>query len=257
MTALLASEEAFRRMKSHLYNIFPEIKSSHLAESLAVSLGFNTHAAWIQHMKNVAPDPEIRLLDPIAFERRIANFGYNIVWDGTVEAEFIGIQDGQLAFATSSYLPEDEKPPSRRVKAWQNLMIAGINEGLRQKIFGLRVDDNRWPGHTPDRHQGKSSHIYHFHLADLPASVYVHDIGFGELAFHVALKPTGEFLAGFNGGFNAGEAFASGWLEREKGVWLQNSHGKPQFSCRRYLIDLLATLEIAPSGYGRQGKFFM
>lgn len=257
MTSLLASEQAFRRIKSHLHNIFPEIKSSHLAESLAVSLGFNTHAAWIQHMKDVAPDPEIRLLDATAFEHRIADFGYNIVWDGTVEAEFIGIEDGQLAFSTSTYHPDDEKPPTRRVKAWQNLMIAGINEGLRQKIFGLRGDDNHWPCRAPDRHEGISSWTYHFQLGDLPASAYVNNLGSGELAFNIALKSTGKFLDCWNGDFYAGETFATGSLERKRGLWLESSYGKPLFSCRRHLIERLANLDITPSGYGRQATLFM
>jgi hypothetical protein len=207
-------------------------------------------------MKDVAPDPDIRLLDASAFEHRIAGFGYNIVWDGTVGAEFLSIEDGQLAFTTSTHHPDDEKPLTRRVKAWENLMIAGINAGLRQKIFGLLVDDNRWPGRAPERHEGVSWCTYHFQLGDLPASAYVNDLGSGELAFNIALKPTGEFLDCWNGDFYAGEAFATGFLERKRGLWLESSYGKPQFSCRRHLIDHLAKLDIAPAGYGRQTTLF-
>ncbi len=257
MTALLASAQAFRLAKSHLHNIFPEIKSSHLSESLAAALGFNTHAAWTEHMKVVTSDPEVRLLDPLVFERRIAAFGYDINWDGTVESDFIGFEDGQLAFATSSYELDDDKAPSRRDRAWQNLMIAGINAGLRQKVFGLRVDDNRWPGYVPDRHDGESTCIYHFQLDGLPASAFVHDIGSGELAFHVVLQPTGEFMSCLDGGFSSGEASAGGWLERRKGLWLQDSGGRGMFTCRKHLIDRLSELAVAPTGYGRKGKFYM
>lgn len=257
MTALLASEQAFRLAKSHLHNIFPEIKSSHLAESLAASLGFNTHAAWIHHVKEVASDPEIRVLDPLVFERRIAALGYDIAWDGSVETEFIGFEDGQLAFATSSYESVDSKSPSRRDRAWQNLMIAGINAGLRQKVFGLRMDDNRWPGYVPNSRDGKSSYIYHFHLDGVPASAFVHDIGYGELAFHVVLQPTGKFMSSLDSGFSSGEASAGGWLERRKGLWLQDSGGRGMFTCRKHLVDRLAGLSVTPAGYGPKGKFYM
>jgi hypothetical protein len=257
MTALLASEQAFRLAKSRLHNIFPEIKSSHLAESLAASLGFNTHAAWIQHMKEAASDPEIRLLDPLVFERRIAALGYNIAWDGSVETEFIGFEDGQLAFATSSYELDDGKPPSMRDRAWQNLMIAGINAGIRQKVFGLRVDDNRWPGYVPDSRDGESSYVYHFHLDGLPASAFVHDIGYGELALHVVLQPTGKFMSALDSGFSSGEASAGGWLERRKGLWLQDSGGQGMFTCRKHLVDRIAGLSVTPAGYGPKGKFYM
>lgn len=255
MTALLASELAFRRAKSHLHTLLPEIKSSHLAEALAAGLGFNTHAAWLQHMKQAAPDPDIRLLDPAVFERRVASLGYDICWDGSAETEFIGFEDGEVAFATSSYDFDESKALFKRDRAWQNLMIAGINAGLRQKIFGLRADDNRWPGYISGSHDGVSTCAYHFQLDGLPASAYVHDIGYGELAFHVVVQPTGQGMSCMDAGFASGEASAGGWLERRKGIWIQDSSG--MFKCRRHLIDRLANLAISPMGYGRKGKFHM
>lgn len=254
MTALLLSEQAFRRAKSHLHEIFPEIKSSHLAEALAASLGFNTHAALLQHMKQSAPDPDIRVLDPVVFEQRVAALGYNIYWDGSAETEFVGFEDGEVAFATSSYDFDESKALSKRRRAWQNLMIAGINAGLRQKIFGLRVDDNRWPGYVPHSHDGVSDCVYHFQLDGLPASAYVHDISSGELEFHVVLQPTGEFMSSMNAGFSSGEASAGGWLERRNGIWIQDS--ATMFKCRRPLIDILVNLTMPPMGYGRKGKFY-
>jgi hypothetical protein len=50
------------------------------------------------------------LLDPALFEQWVASFGYNIAWDGSAESEFIGFEYGELAFATSSYGLDEDKP---------------------------------------------------------------------------------------------------------------------------------------------------
>jgi hypothetical protein len=48
----------------------------------------------------------------------------------------------------------------------------------------------------------------------------VHDAGFDELSIHVAVNPKDDWVKASNAGFNAGDLFASTWLEREKGAWI-------------------------------------
>ena len=62
-------------------------------------------------------------------------------------------------------------------------------------------------------------------------------------------------VSAFNAGFDAGDAFAAGWLERERGLWLQFS--PERFNCRRAMVEMLASLDIQPAGYGDRGKVMM
>jgi len=129
---------------------------------------------------------------------------------------------------------------------WQNMMIGAINAGINQRLFGLGESENYW--------QGESA-IYVFTLGSIPAVACVRDIGFGELAFHVAAKPTAdakEWIEAGNAGFSAGDAFATGWLERRTGKWLQTS--SDALCCRRKLLPIIAQLDNQPNGYLPQGK---
>lgn len=133
-----------------------------------------------------------------------------------------------------------------RVAAWRNIMVAAINAGLDQGLFGLDSDDNRWPGDHA---------IYRFGFAGMPAIASVNDIGFGELAIHVAVQPTEraeEFITSDNAGLYAGDAFASGWLERKSGKWLQGSE-KPCNAFRRNIMPIIADMTVSPRGYRTSG----
>ncbi|WP_433949950.1 hypothetical protein [Brevundimonas bullata] len=129
--------------------------------------------------------------------------------------------------------------------AWRNMMVAGINAGLEQRRFGLSGDDG-WDGEEI---------VYRFLFDGLPAIACVRDIG-GELAVHVAIQPMArgeEFVRSYNAGFLAGEAFASGWLEREDGRWLQTSLS-PTGSIRNALVDRVAHHRLEPLGYADNGR---
>jgi len=65
-----------------------------------------------------------------------------------------------------------------RNKAWRNLMVAAINAGLQQRLFGLKPGENWWLTRvTPFR----------FEIEGCSGVAYVRDIGWDELNFHVAL----------------------------------------------------------------------
>ncbi|MBI2240792.1 MAG: hypothetical protein HYU59_08320 [Magnetospirillum gryphiswaldense] len=137
-----------------------------------------------------------------------------------------------------------------RVTAWRNMMIAAINAGLDQGLFGLDANDNRWAG---------DCHVYQFDFAGMAAIACVSDIGCGELGIHVAVKPTADgerHIKAFDAGLYAGDAFASGYLEREDGKWLQVSE-KPCNAFRNALLPVIAAAAMTPKGYKGNGRFIM
>ena len=131
------------------------------------------------------------------------------------------------------------------------MMVAAINAGLDQRLFGLEPHDNRWDGDEPC--------VYRFSVFDIQAIASVSDAGYGELSIHVAINPTGraeEFIRSANAGLLAGDAFASGWLEREDGKWLQNSD-RPCNSFRKEILPVIAQAMVMPNGYNDKGKFIL
>ncbi|MOA37888.1 hypothetical protein D3C78_1595170 [compost metagenome] len=129
-------------------------------------------------------------------------------------------------------------------------MVHAVNAGISQKHFSLRPDDNRWPGFARD------GWFYDFDLpGNIPARAYVRDIGFGELSVNVAALSNGNLMQYWDAGFRAGEAFATGWLERKDGAWLQSS--TEYFKCRKALLPALASLDAEPLAYGDRGEVRM
>lgn len=135
----------------------------------------------------------------------------------------------------------------KKKAAWRNIMVAAVNAGVEQGVFGLGEDDNHWNG---DRA------LYRFDFAGLPAMACASDAGFGELSVHVAINPTRhahEWVTAYDAGFKAGEAFASGWLERREGTWLQMG-AAPTGSVRTKLLDHLVANAPSPNGFADHGK---
>jgi hypothetical protein len=135
--------------------------------------------------------------------------------------------------------------PNRKA-AWRNMMVAAINAGLDQGLFGLDPKDNRF----------EDDATFRFEFDSLPAIAHIRDISFGELAVHVAVNPTDQaedWIESYDAGFHAGDAFASGWLEREKGRWLQASDS-PVGCARAALLDRIAAARPDPKGYADAGR---
>jgi hypothetical protein len=79
--------------------------------------------------------------------------------------------------------------------------------------------------------------------------------GFNELSVHAAVNPKGDMVRAFNAGFDAGDAFGTTWVERERGAWMQSSDSS--FNCRKALLATLAALPVQPMGYGDRGRVIM
>ena len=136
---------------------------------------------------------------------------------------------------------------SLRKKAWRNVMVAAINEGLRMGLFGLAPNDNQWHGNGASREV-----LFDFLLPNhFPARCRIADIGHGELSVNVLVSPGDGRIPCMGATFRDGEAIASGWLERKLGAWLQTT---PElFRCRRHLVLALAGMTVAPAGYSDSG----
>lgn len=259
MTALVLTSENYRELKRALRGAFPKYGSSHLGEALAKALGYRSHAALVEllNRKEDTGFPEFALLDEAAFKTRLIDLGSTTAHD---------IKSGlfsTLDFPKSSSVLVSTTPPSAakvkyrtaRDQAWRNMMVAAVNAGLEQRLFSLKPGDNRWP-ENPDPRGQKSGHVYRFNFAnDIPAVGFVNDAGFDELSIHVAVWPTedGEKrVRAINAGFWAGEAYASSWVERRNGAWLQTN--TKSLSCRKARINQLADKHQVPRGFGDREK---
>ncbi len=242
MASIELTESALATVKKALREDLPDVRSSHLTEALAAALRRRTHAALLAELPALLDDPPIELLDDDRFDQRLQELGY------LPEPEFsFELLNDSGVFTTLDQNAWDIDYKTARDKAWRNLIVSAINAGLQQKLFSLRLDDNRWPDHD------KQGFLFDFTLPNgLLVRAYVHDIHHGELSIHAAVNPIGDWVRAGNSGFAAGDAVATGWLERKLGVWLQSA--TTQFNCRRALIPVLAAMDVAPLGYGDRGR---
>jgi hypothetical protein len=99
-------------------------------------------------------------------------------------------------------------------------MVAAINASVEQRVFELDGTSPDGPQRVPDLA------VYGFSFCGLPALGCASYIGYHELSIHASLLPTRQgrdWVCVCDGGFRAGAAFATGWLERREGKWLQTS----------------------------------
>lgn len=252
MASIPLTESALASLKKSLRTEFNDIKSSHLTEAIASALGRKSHAALLADLSMQQDSTEYALLDDEDFDKRLQEFGYPP--DPEFSFEWM---DKSVPELISTVPPSafDIEYKTNRERAWRNLMVCAINEGLRQKLFTLHPDNYNWAPQE-DAHYRRDGRTFDFTLpTGLTLRAYVGDAGFGELSIHVAVNPNGDYVKASNAGFEAGDAFASGWLEREKGAWLQSA--TTQFNCRKPLLKSLANIEVSPLGFGDRGRVIL
>jgi hypothetical protein len=209
------------------------------------SYGYKHDAETFHETANPGGDPYVA---NGMFIAAALHLGFTLKRDGASPNAFVNIAAAKTP-RRSNQLAGSLRGPKKRT-AWRNLMVASINAGLDQGLFGLAVNDNRW---------GSEYGIYRFDFDGLPAIACVRDIGFGELSVHAALNPTDraeDFIRTHNAGFVVGDAFASGWLERERGPWLQAS-ATPTGAFRAELLDQVAAAHIPAKGYADNGRVML
>lgn len=247
MAAIALTEASVVAVKNSLRDEFLDTKSAHISEALAYSLGFNTQAAMRAALVAPEADPPYVLLDTGRMLERMRQFGYPDDPEFDFELLIKSPPEVISTVPTSAYEIEYK---TERQKAWRNLMICAVNAALTQKIFTLRPGDNRFPDNM------RRGELFDFQLPNgLPARGSVSDAGFDELAVIAAVNPKGDAVRAYNAGFDAGDAFGSTWVERQRGAWMQTSD--TNFNCRRALLPVLAALKVKPMGYGDRGRVIM
>ncbi|MCE2660664.1 MAG: hypothetical protein LW854_20865 [Rubrivivax sp.] len=250
MAAIPLCEAALAELKKSLLDDFDDVKSSHITEALAASMGFRTHAALKAAMTGPEPDRAFYLLDSSRFLARLVDFGYRID-PKTSDFDFELWHVGKVVVSTVPESAYEIEYKTARQKAWRNLMVLTINVALERKLFTLRPGDNRLAG--PDIGGGA---LFDFTLpSGLPVRGYVSDAGSHELNIHAAVNPIGNGVRAGNASFAAGDAVALGWLERERGAWLQSSDTR--FHCRNALLSQLAAMHVEPHGFGDRGRVIL
>ena len=245
MAAVSLTEPSLAAVKKALIRDKPDVRSSHLTEALAAALRRRTHASLVSELPGYQNNPPIEILNDELFDSRLQKLGY----PPDTEFSFELLSDAGL-ISTLDPRGWDIEYKSNRKRAWRSLVVSAANAALSQKLFTLRPNDNRWPN---AKNEG---YLFDFTMPNsLPARGYVEDAGFAELSIHVAVNPKGDWVRASNAGLSAGDAFAAGWLERERGAWLQSA--TTLFNCRRTLLKSLASITVEPYGYGDRGRVIL
>lgn len=246
MGEFYVSQDSFRNLKARVARDLPTLPSSHLSEALAAALGARTYAA-LKVLLTDAPTAAVSLPSSERFARRARELGHG---------EELKSWPGLPALPHGREKAEPIR--GKRSLAWRNMMVAAINAGLEQRVFGLRPGENFWLGSLVAEPSRGRSHRFEFTFGPgIPALAAVSDAGFDELGIYVALNPRVHAAVGSAfAGKRAGEAYASGWLERRLGVWLQKG-GSHSLTASRALTDTAAALEVRPHGYSDRGKLML
>jgi len=264
MAAIPLTEEAIHYVKRTLRFRFPKDKSAHVSEALAAALGCQTNIALLDSVRRVDPnDPDFALLDEQPFLRRLAQVAKRPLTSADRSLIFDNLRYPQPSPVITTRSPAWKRvnySKSQRRRAWRNAMVAAINEGIRRRYFTIRPGDHRWPGAQRDQYERTRAQLFEFELNGIPAIGSVRDAGYDELSIHVAMWPTPDaarWVECINAGWLAGDLYASGWLERRDGAWLQvSTSGLGQaFRCRRRRLKELAEIEIVPLGFADRGSF--
>ncbi|MBS4800427.1 MAG: hypothetical protein KH046_06280 [Stenotrophomonas maltophilia] len=238
------SKASVRNLKQLAARKIDGVSSSHLSEAVAAALDFKTHAALVAALRG---SETIGASKPSneRFNSRLRQFGYHVRPDLKL------LPDLKQSYGFGKRYPIQAKRGARW-NAWRNLMVAAINAGLEQRLFGLSPDDDWWPG-------ADTSSRGHYRFAfdgDLPAVASVASIGAGELSISVLLDPDSpDIEAEFGLGIRDGKAAAHGWFERRLGVWLMD--GGEDFSCKRMIQQRVAAARVESAGYSDIGSFIM
>lgn len=114
-----------------------------------------------------------------------------------------------------------------RNKAWRNIMVSVINHALSINYLSLNKDDK-----TNDK-------PFNLVIGGHEMECRVSDIGYSEVSVTAWSQPV----------------YATGWLERETGLWLQTGSGFKLRITGQWL-PIMANITIEPNGYADNGRFF-
>jgi hypothetical protein len=250
MAATPLCEAPLAALKKSLRDEFPFVKSSHLSEALAYSMGFRTNASLQAALVGPEQDRPFVLLKTHRFVERLVELGYEDDPEFDFEITILGQDAPAGVVSTMPISAYDIEYKTARQLAWRNLMVHTINVALDRRLFTLRPGDNRFADADGD------GTLFDFKLPDgVPVRGYVSDAGFNEVNVHAAVNPKGDWVRAGNAGFEAGDAVGRSWLERQRGAWLQSA--STEFCCRMAVLEYLANLDVEPQGFGDRGQVIM
>lgn len=139
---------------------------------------------------------------------------------------------------------------SQRKRTWRNALVAAINAGLEQRIFGLGPTENYWLHQLATNQDAQ--HLYRFTIENIPAEVCITDIGFGELYIHAAFWPKRCDSPNPNYPGPTGLVEARGSLERLEGPYLRTFYPY-RLRARRDFGREISELAIEPMGFDDKG----
>lgn len=256
------SERPLLHARRAIKDLVPAASTSHIAEALARAMGFRTHAALLTA---TSAAPQWRQLDEAAFRQRLGE-----LTGATIDAGATGRFFDQVDWPDESGVIETYSkgfPAARyvtpRARAWRNMIVLAVNEGLDRGLVTMEPDGNYWsPTAKEDArlHRAEARFVHEFVIdGDIPAMVSFSDGGFGELRVFLALWPTpraAELIGAWGASFLCGRAEADGWVERRDGAHIQTP-SRPSLACRRDVLDRLAALQVEPRCFADRGSFRM
>ena len=136
MASVLLEQTALSYLKKELVTFFPHCKSSHITESLAVALGFNTNASLISHLSKSDIQSVYCLLDDNAFKQRLKELGYKKL---PSYFQFEDLVNKNHILSTRYSWHSGSPAKSKRNLVWRNLMVCAVNEALNRGIFTLNI----------------------------------------------------------------------------------------------------------------------
>ena len=145
-STFFVSKAALRNLKHSAQHRVSGVPSAHLSEALASALGFKTHAA-LRAALDGRVTVEVHKPNNARMVRRLQELGYNATADLRLVPEF------EHSYSPFRNFPLKKKRGVRWM-GWRNLVVAAINAGLEQRLFGLEPSDNWWPGGDPHRPRG-------------------------------------------------------------------------------------------------------
>lgn len=246
-STFFVSEAAVRHFKSIATRRISGVSSSHLSEGIASALGFKTYAALraaLEGKKTV----EVQKPSNALLVARLQSLGYS-----ELPEDFHVLPELDQSYSPFRNFPL-RKPRGPRWLAWRNLIVAAVNAGLAQNLFGLAPGENWWE--EADALSGGRSATYEFSCGGVPAIASVTGISGDELSVHAVLKPRADLEDPSRFfGLKDGDAFARCYVERRLGAWIQE--GGHDLSCKRAAQSFLSRLRLEPSGYADHGSFIM
>lgn len=251
MAAIVITPDVLKAAKKQLALWYPQASSSAVTEALARGLGYRTNAALRAAIQAPSKELEkIRLFEPAPFVERLRELS-----DGAApvhdEEQLIDLDASLGEVSVDGIFPtrkreraQDETLTRPLDLAWQRIMVAAANAGIRKGLFTMRA------GAGPKSQEsdmleflldafrfGPQSIWYEFEIEGQPARCRIGVITpEEELRLDVIVWPSEHaFDEGERDVFgvaryeNLGDVVTVGWFERSQGAWLQAG---TMFTCR-------------------------